>query len=333
MMTTFFQMGLPVKHIAFVLTLLAAPVSALDCPERQRAFIHDGGESCIPETPQRVISLHDQTITLSLLEVGAPVVGSMGRLDDAGETYMRAVDTLMGLDFDNSGIAYIGTWDAMDYEAMAALHPDLIVGRSYDMESAAKYEAIAPTVFIAQDAAEPLAFSRNVADAAGRLKAWQDALALYRTNLDLARFALPQVQGASYAKIQISSKGTLKVYAGYGGLTKVLHDLGFVRIEFAQEMADRGVAWGEDVSIELLPDMQADYIFDTYSIAYGDTFADPARKLEEALPGWCDRLTACAEGHYIVLPRELSTGYSFGQLNALLHLVTTNAARRSLVTQ
>lgn len=314
-----------------VLALIATPTLALDCSGGQRTFIHAGGETCIPDRAKRVIGLHDQTITLALLELGAPVVGSMGRVNKEGETYMRSVDLLMGLDFENSGISYAGTWDAMDFEAMVAMQPDLIIGREYDMEARAKYEAIAPTVFISNDPKEPMDFARGVADASGQLDSYEAMLNIYEANIDRAKFAFPQADGATYAKIQ-SNGAKLTIYAGYGGLTKVLHDLGFQRTEFAQKMSDRGVAWGEKVSVELLPQMQADYIFDTYSIAYGDTFASASEDLTAILPGWCDLLEACKSGNYIVLPREISTGYSFTQLNTLVHLITTNAARDNLVT-
>lgn len=318
-------MKLPRLTLAAAITTFAAPAFALDCDAGQRPFTHLGGETCIPEQAQRIIGLHDQSITLALVELGAPVVGSMGRVNDDDQLYMRSVDLLFGLDFENSEIAYVGTWDAMDFEAMAALEPDLIIGREYDMEARQQYEAVAPTVFIADGTVNPMDFPRSIADAAGHLHTYEQMLTVYEANLGRARFALPQVQGASYSKIQ-GYDGNLEVYAGYGGLTKVLADLGFERAAVGQEMANRGIAWGETVSAEILPELQADYLFDTYTIAYGDTLADPASRLNEAVPGWCDFLTACGEGRYIVLPREYSTGFSFTQLNMLLQMITTNVA-------
>ncbi|MDX8350428.1 hypothetical protein SLH49_20760 [Cognatiyoonia sp. IB215446] len=315
--------------VAMLITL-GIPAFALDCDSGLRPFTHAGGENCIPSEPQRIIGLHDQSVTLTLVELGAPIIGSHGRVDDDGNLYMRSVDLLFGLDFENANIAYAGTWDAMDFEAMAAMQPDLIIGRDYDMEWADQYEAIAPTVFIADDVTDPMAFPRNVADAAGLLTEWQARLAIYEANLERARFALPQVKGVSYSKIQ-GWDGNLEVYAGYGGLTKVLSDLGFERSAVGQEMADRGVAWGETVSAEILPELEADYLFDTYTIAYGDTLADPATRLGEAVPGWCDFLTACSAGRYIVLPREYATGFSFTQLNMLVQMITTNVANAPAV--
>ncbi|MEM7734453.1 MAG: ABC transporter substrate-binding protein [Deinococcota bacterium] len=311
---------------ALVALMCVTSALALDCSAGLRAFSHVGGETCIPEKAERIVSLHDQSFTLSLLELGAPVVGSMGRIDDDGNFYMRAVDLMLGLDFENSGITYVGAWDETDYEMIASLEPDLIIGWDGDAQYSDKHEAIAPAVYIAASTTDPLAVARSTADAAGLLPEWEAQLAIYRANIDRAKYAFPQAEGASYSKIQ-GWDGNLEVYAGFGGLTMVLEDLGFVRTSFGQDMADRGIAWGETVSAEVLPELQADYLFDTYTIAYGDTLADPYERLNEVFPNWCDFLTACGEGRYIVLPREYSTGYSFTQLNTLIHLISTHAAR------
>ncbi len=137
--------------LALPLALLAAtPARALDCPEGQRPFADAVTTQCIPAAPQRIVSMHDMTITLTLLELGAPVVGSMGRLDEAGDAYMRGVDLVLGTDFESSGIVNIGAWDTLDYEAIARLAPDLIIGLSpWDEEYAGRLARIAPTVLIA----------------------------------------------------------------------------------------------------------------------------------------------------------------------------------------
>ncbi|MEL6577044.1 MAG: ABC transporter substrate-binding protein [Pseudomonadota bacterium] len=314
--------------LAAAFAALALPAAAQDCADGQRAFEHLGGTTCIPEAPQRIVSLHDQQITLTLIELGAPVVGSHGRTGGADdEPFMRSVRLIYGMDFDNSGIAYVGSFGAMDYEAIAALDPDLIIGREWEMEARERFEAVAPTVLIDRDAGAPLDFSRAVADAAGHLRDWERMNAAFEATVARARAALPVPEGTTYAKIQVDLDGAFTVYAGYGGLTLILEQLGLERVPFAQEMSDRGVAWGEDVSPEIIPQLNADYVFDTYTIAYGDTLADPAGRLTNIFPAWCDMLSACGEGRYIVLPREYASGMSFAELNATVHLVTTHIAR------
>ncbi|MEM7489268.1 MAG: ABC transporter substrate-binding protein [Pseudomonadota bacterium] len=311
--------------LAAAMVAVTAPAGAQDCEPGDRAFDHLGGTTCIPEAPARIVGLHDQQVTMTLIEMGAPVVGSHGRLGADGP-FMRGVRLVQGLGFENSGIAYIGTFDAMDFEAVAALEPDLIIGREWEMETRDTFEAIAPTVFVANDPQDPLAFPRGVADAAGALARWDRMNAAFEATLARARTALPQVDGATYAKIQ-GWEGELNVYAGYGGLTYVLAELGLERMPLAQEMSDRGVAWGEVVSPEVLSDLDADFLFDTYTIAYGDSLDDPAARMTEVFPAWCDVLRACTAGRYIVLPREYASGFSFAELNATVHLATTHMAR------
>ncbi|UYN99406.1 MAG: ABC transporter substrate-binding protein [Devosia sp.] len=312
--------------LATIAAIGAVPVVAQEsCEAGFRLFEHGGGQTCIPEKAERIVGLHDQSITLTLLEIGAPVVGSHGRVADDGREFLRSVEEMLGYTFENSGIGFVGSYP-LDVEAIAALSPDLIIARTYDLDLRQQYEVIAPTVFIADDPQDPMNFARDVADASGELEEWERLLEAYQRNIETARRTFPELVGQSYAKIQ-AWDGKLTVYAGYGGLTKVLEDLGLVRTPFAQAMSDRGVAWGEEVSVELLPEQQADYTFDTYNIAGGDTYGAARQRLVDVLPNWCDVLKSCSEGRYIVLPREYSTGYGFSQLNTLIPLITTHAAR------
>ena len=66
------------------LTLAAGPALALDCEAGFRPFAHSGGETCIPENPQRIVTLQDQNVLLPLLELGVKPVASTGNLDHEG---------------------------------------------------------------------------------------------------------------------------------------------------------------------------------------------------------------------------------------------------------
>lgn len=283
----------------------------------------------IPTDPQRIIAIHDLTITMPLVELGAPVVGSHGRVRDDGSTYLRSVNTIFNVDFDNSDIAYVGSWQQMDFEAMAALDPDLIIARApWDEEIRDQLEIVGPTVFVA-DVPEPFETYRQIADAAGMLPEFEARLGDYEALIEDARSWAPQLQGADYSKIQ-GWDGNLEVYAGYGGLTQVLHALGMERTDFARAMADRGVVWGEEVSAEVLPELDADYIFDTYRIDQDDTPQKAYDRLDEVFPGWCDMLSGCAEGRYVLVPRE-HTGSTFRELEMLVHYVVSHTAGRPSV--
>ncbi len=286
----------------------------------------------IPVKPERIIGMHDQSITLTLIELGAPVVGSMGRSQDDGSLYMRAVDLFYGLDFDNSGITYIGQWDAWDYEVIAGLKPDLILEwEDAEANHIEKLQAAGPVVLIPRSN-DAFVSTRAIAAAAGVMDAFAFELARYNALIDDARRWVPQLEGATYAKIQ-GWDGILNVYAGYGGITQVLDDLGMERTAFAQDMADRGVIWGEEVSAEVLPEQNADYIFDTFTVAYGDSASSAYERMEQVFPGFCDVLTACQEGRYIVLPREHATGTNFGSLERQVYYVVTHIGGRPSVAR
>lgn len=312
-----------------ILAIIAAVVVATTASAQEMRNITDASGTMIeiPVQPQRIISMGDQGITLPLIELGAPVVGSYGRVAEDGSLYMRAVDLFYGLDFENSGIAYVGTWTAYDYEAIAALKPDLILEYANAEENHIEKLRAAGPVVLLPVTTEPFAFTRAIADAAGVLPRFEFELARYKALIKDALRWVPQLDGATYAKIQ-GWDGQLNVFAGYGGLTQVLADLGVRRTEFAQEMADRGVVWGEEVSAEVLPLQQADYVFDTFTVAYGDTASSAYERMEGIIPGWCEVLTACAEGRYIVLPREHVTGTNFGSLERQVYYIVTHVGGR-----
>ncbi|SFQ64149.1 iron complex transport system substrate-binding protein [Roseivivax halotolerans] len=316
-----------------LLTTLAA-LAALAIPaaaQEMRTFTDAlGREVEIPVDPQRIIAIHDLTITMPLVELGAPVVGSHGRVRDDGSTYLRSVNTIFNVDFDNSDIEFVGAFNQMDFEAMAALDPDLIIARApWDEEIREQLEIVGPTVYVA-DVPEPFETYRQIADAAGMLPEFEARLGDYDALIEDARNWAPQLQGASYSKIQ-GYDGILWVAAGYGGLTQVLHALGMERTDFAQAMADRGVVWGEEVSAEVLPELEADYIFDTYRIDQDDTPQKAFDRLSDVFPGWCDLLSGCAQGRYILVPRE-HTGSTFRELEMLVHYVVSHTAGRPSIS-
>jgi len=126
------------------LTALATPALAQDCPEGQRLFEHYAGTDCIPEDPQRIVTLQDQNALLPLMELGVRPVGSAGHITNDGEQIFRRMEG-----YNTSGIEWIGTYGtAVDPEVIAALAPDLIVASPWPPEAPELYGDIAPVVVI-----------------------------------------------------------------------------------------------------------------------------------------------------------------------------------------
>ena len=125
------------------LTLAAGPALALDCEAGFRPFAHSGGETCIPENPQRIVTLQDQNVLLPLLELGVKPVASTGNLDHEGNQVFARTQG-----YDTSGIFWLGDDDSLDPEAVAVHEPDLIIAQSNSVELAEKLSVIAPVVLI-----------------------------------------------------------------------------------------------------------------------------------------------------------------------------------------
>src|SRR5690606_41515231 len=109
--------------------ILGSAVAVLPAQGQEtRQFTAENGIFEIPVTPQRIVALNDQILTLPLYEMGAPVVGSAGRLDADGTAFLRGGMDTLGIDFSNTDIQFVGLFNDLDVEATAALAPDLITG-------------------------------------------------------------------------------------------------------------------------------------------------------------------------------------------------------------
>jgi len=117
----------------------ASPSGAEDASAATRTVSTATGKVTVPEHPLRVVSVHSWT-TESLFDLGVKPVG----VEDSGEQYVPK--------------RYLSRWKAVpkvasgadiDFEKIASLKPDLIVGADvpYLHKAYAKLKAIAPTVF------------------------------------------------------------------------------------------------------------------------------------------------------------------------------------------
>ncbi|MGR3468796.1 MAG: ABC transporter substrate-binding protein [Shimia sp.] len=281
----------------------------------------------IPVEPQRIVALHDWTLTTPLIELGAPVVGSMGRVRDDGSTYIRPANLILGVDFGNSDIAFVGAWDSMDAEAIATLEPDLIIGRARDADVAANFEAIAPVVLLDETKGMVQRY-REVADVAGLSDTFEEGLARFETLLADAR-AWTDVEGQSYTSMIVSTGGDFRVYGDFGIKTEILDALGMEIAGDGARLREEGKMF-ENLSSELLPAQDADFVFGTYRIDRGASQGPQVQiaDIEGALPGFCEFLTACAEGRMILLPREHAFTPSFRAWDILTHAIVSQLAGR-----
>lgn len=126
-----------------LLVCAAAPAMALECQEGFRPFEHSAGEDCIPENPQRIVTLQDQNGLLPLMELGVRPIASAGHINSEGERMYRRMEG-----YDTTGIEFIGTYGEPDAEAVAAQTPDLIIASPWPEGAYETYSKIAPTIVI-----------------------------------------------------------------------------------------------------------------------------------------------------------------------------------------
>ncbi|MEM7734467.1 MAG: ABC transporter substrate-binding protein [Deinococcota bacterium] len=237
--------------VLLILTILGVSY-AQTCEDGFRAFEHFTGTTCVPDNPQRIVTLHDTNILVTLLELGVVPVGSAGQINDNGMFFRTASQ------FDTSQVEHIGRYRSPDPEAVAALEPDLIIATKWDdIES---FELLAPTVVIdvhevpLEDAMLQMADLVNETEQALELQAELNA------RVEAAREQL----GEDFAKTTISilqqnEVGWDSFYAKLPG-----HSVGLIRRALEPTLTpaeDRFWTEREPKSLEALQEHAADVIF------------------------------------------------------------------------
>lgn len=309
---------------SLVTALLIAALGLPALAQETRSYTDDSGRVVdIPADPQRIVSLHDVSLTLPLLELGIMPVGSHGRTTAEGEPFIRSSAVLTGIDFTNSTIEFVGNLPA-DVEAIAALEPDLILTTPWQTAPVDQLATIAPTIVLDSAVRNEFAMHDVLADITGT----EDRLAILKTRyegqiaqikrlIDTADISVNVIQGVD---------GQLAVWRTYGALGKVLRDAGFTfpaRVDAIEE------GQFERLSAEALPEMDADFIFATYRTDTLETPADALEHLEGVMPGFCDFLFACRNNQMVVIPREEASAASYYGLGALTYMVISQISGRN----
>ncbi|RVV96828.1 iron-siderophore ABC transporter substrate-binding protein [Mesobaculum littorinae] len=300
---------------------MALPLAAQDMREVTDDL---GRRVTIPADPQRIVSLHDTSLTVALLELGVMPVGSHGRTTPDGTPYIRSSDTATGVDFDTSDIAFVGGSPA-DVEAVAAARPDLIVTTSWQTADPDQLAAIAPTYVFDIATADDFDVYAQLADIVGA----EDRLAALQARYD-AQIALLRDQvdtGAMRVSVIQGSDGQLLVWNTYGTLGKVLRDAGFTFPRIVDEIEGNA---RRSFSAERLPEFDGDLVFVTYRADRGETAEDARAALAQVLPSWCETLHACREDQVVFLPRSLASTATYDAATALIYTVLSQIDGRDL---
>lgn len=307
----------------FVTLAFAAALATVPAYAQEMRTVTDptGRVVEIPDDPQRIVSLHDLSTTIPMIELGVFPVGSHGRTTEAGEPFIRSSDVLTGVDFNNSDIEFVGNLPA-DVEAISALEPDLIITTQWQTTPLDQLEKIAPTLVIGDDtdmftAYDFLADITGTTDRMTFLKArYQGQIAQIKRLIDTQNITVSVIQG---------NDGVFTVEHTYGTLGQVLRDAGF---KFPA-MVD-AIPEGTDAEFapDILPQLDADFVFATYRTDTGQTPADSVEALNGVVPDFCRYLTACQNNQFINIPREEASSNSFYALGALSYMIISHISGR-----
>lgn len=215
---------------------------------------HQFGETVIPSEPQRVVvvGITEQDI---LLELGVPPIATTEWYGEQPyAVWPWATDLLHGAE-----PTVLQTGDGFEFEKIASLSPDLIVGTNAGMsqEDYTKLSAIAPTI-TNDDPSRPYFTSwqdqtRLVAQAVGRSAAGEELIDGVEKAYTAAREAHPEFAGLT-ANFSQGGPYDGNIYVYPDGLnTDFLTDLGFVITpgleKYAAQPGQQALISGENMSL------------------------------------------------------------------------------------
>ncbi|SFQ64279.1 iron complex transport system substrate-binding protein [Roseivivax halotolerans] len=318
---------------AFFAAAMGSSAVAQDCAEGQRLFVHDHGQTCIPETPERIVSLRGEQFTAPLWELGANLVGSSGRVDGSkndGLPYPRGAYDIFGLTFSDSDLTWVGDPNNPDLEAIAGADPDLILIPDWQTDIYDQLSIIAPTVVIGIWSNPLLQRFEKIADAGGVLEEYEDRLSQFNTQLaDGRRVVEDMIGDSSEVSVAVAEAfdGKLWVYKDYAALSHVIDELGFVTPPVIAQLKDGNA----ELSPEILPQIDSDFMVGTYNIAFDQPPSTRLAEWDDLVPGWDEILHAPRHNQHLLLDRETMRGVSFRALENTLAIVLANIATRDFV--
>lgn len=307
--------------------ILAVAISvAPTVAQETRSVTVANGVFEIPTAPQRIVSLNDQIVTLPLYELGAPVIGSAGRTAEDGTHFLRGGMDTLGIDYSNTDIAYVGGFNQLDVEAIAALEPDLIIGGLYtDAKVIEQLQSIAPTLVVDNADLGFIGTLRTLADITGQSGRFEARYRRYLDNVERARSFIGNTGDISVATtFMFPAAEELWVYkANLGAITRVIDDLGFAKPKAIADLSEPQMTF----SPELIQELDADFVFGFYRQQADATPITVRAAYEKFSPGWCQALAACRNNQFVLLPGP-SFGSSMTSLELALELVESHIAGR-----
>lgn len=316
------------KHLLFavLLGLFAQPALA-----QTRVFVDGAGhEVTVPDQAKRIVALRGEQFVAPLYELGAPIVGATGNITkgvNGGKPVIRGAYDLFHLTFENSGITHVGTSTQPDFEAIAALSPDLILLPDFRAEQYDQLSAIAPTVVINIWSNPAKQRYQRIAEAVGRLDEFERRARVYDFRLHEARKLVAENIGdpsqVSVAVAEVRGE-RFRAYKTYGAMTAILDDLGFSKPKVIAQIKGERI----DLSPELAQSIDADFLVSSYSEHFRSPLAEIAGYWDAYIPGWDRFLHAPRHNQHIFIAREPMRALSFKSMEEVLAVYVSNIVAR-----
>jgi iron complex transport system substrate-binding protein len=308
--------------IVLVGSLLALPALALECGADQRSFVHAAGETCIPVSPKRIITLRPDAIATPLIDLGAPVIGTIYQQAGDGSTWVRGAEDIFGKTYVNSlNLVSVGAAGIPNMEQIATLDPDLIILTDYETDALAQAQSLAPTIVIASN--QPfLQHLEMLSDAAGLKGSYETRLAAYREKIERAKALIGDPSSIVVSRFDFAENG-LWYYPNWGAVDQVIDDIGFSR------PAIQANATGNltEVSFERIREFDGDILISSRALAWGQTAEALEGQLDKVMPIW-RRLEGVESGNHYWYDRDVWVGYTFKSLDVVTDALTLLAADR-----
>lgn len=213
-----------------------------------RRVTHQFGTFDVPTDPRRLVVLEGRLDLEATLSLGFDPIGVGGNaFDDNGS----AVDFL---DWNPAGVTRLAGSGIVDIEQIAALHPDLIIGRETDIEDVARELASFAPVLPIDGRAPWQDTLRRLAGWLGRERVAEQVITEYEQQLDELRRRHADRLDAQIALIRPKSDGTINS----GRITstslqlRTLADLGGRPSEFIEGLPTRNEFDDVEFSAELI---------------------------------------------------------------------------------
>lgn len=302
--------------------LLPMPTLALECGADQRPFVHAARETCIPVSPKRIITLRADSIATPLIDIGAPVIGTIFQQAGDGSIWVRGAQDIFGKAYvDSLNLVSVGNAGVPNMEQIATLDPDLIILTDWETDALAQAQALAPTIVIPSN--QPfLQHLEMLADAAGLTGTYESRLAAYREKIERAKARIGDASRIVVSRFDFAENG-LWFYPNWGAVDQVINDIGFGRPAIQANAAEDMV----EVSFERIREFDGDILISSRALAWGQTADVLEGQLDKVLPIW-RRLEGVESGNHFWYDRDVWVGYTFKSLDIVTDALTLLAADR-----